>query len=145
MENLDRSIHREGTTKVYHLFESKAFKIFTLLCVNGLILLIMGIYFTYYFDEKSVILPIKKEIASQTTNKEMILDDTLKLFENISIYNLGLEKINYRNSAITTTLSHPKKATLLKFANFYKKRLKIRSIKFDEISTLYIAEVIIEY
>jgi len=145
IKSLDDSMHIDSTNKTYPLNESKSFKIFTILCASGLILLVMSIYFTYYTDDKSAIVPIQKEVIPKHTNKKMILKNTLTLFENISIYKLGLGKINYKNRIITTILSHPKKSTLLEFATLYKKKLKIKSIKFDETASHYIAEVSIEY
>ncbi|MGB3752131.1 MAG: hypothetical protein WA945_11250 [Arcobacteraceae bacterium] len=145
IKNLDTSIDIPNSNKKYPLDESKAFKIFTILCASGLLFLVISIYFTYYADNKSVIVPTQKEIIPQVKNKIMILNDSLKLFENISTYKIGLEKVNYRNSTITTTLSHFTKSALLEFTNHYKKRLKIKSLKFDESEKLYVLEVTIEY
>lgn len=145
IEELDSSIDIPNTNKTYPLDESKAFKVFTVLCASGLLFLGISIYFTYYTDDKSVILPIQNEMISQVNNKKMILNDTLKLFEDISTYKLRVEKINYRNHTVTTTFSHPKKSILLEFANLYKKKLKIKSLKYDESEKLYVVEVTIEY
>jgi len=145
IKSLDTSIDIENKNIAYPLAESKAFEIFTVLCLSGIIVLAMSIFFTYYTQEKSVSSSSKKVMIPQIINKKMILNDTLKLFENISRYNIGLEKLDYRNSIITTTLSHPSKSNLLKFAKLYSKKLHIISIKFDESSTLYLAEVTIEY
>lgn len=145
IKRLDSSINIPNSNKIYRLEESKAFKVFTFLSVSGLLFLVISIYFTYYTHNKSPIIPTQKKILPQANNKKLILNDTLQLFENISTYKLGLGKINYRNHIITTTLLHPTKSTLLEFANLYKKKLTIKSLKFDETKKLYRAEVSIEY
>jgi len=145
IEELKLNITSNTMDHSYSLYPKKSFYLFVLFSMCIFTILLLSVYVTYYpqkaiFEEIST----KKEI-SHFKNRDKVMPDTIELFKYIKLNKIMIEKVEYSNSRIKTTLRHKEKIHLLNFANIYSKTLQIKLLKFDEVEELYVMEIIIEY
>ena len=91
---------------------------------------------------KSVSL-VQKKVNNKNT--KLVVPKVNVLFKKINAKSIRIEKINYDYKKFQTILYHRKQTNLLDFANMYKQKIQIKTLKYNDTKKLYAMEVTIEY
>lgn len=146
-EDINNLKNKDCTLKDYEqysLYPQKSFTIFLLFLVSSFIVFISIIYMNFYYEK--VITPISKiKVESNIINNQnKPINTTIDIFNDMIINDVQIDTISFVNNKLKMTLHSNSKTNLINFVSKYKKKVKIKSVKYDTSTTLHSMEVIIE-